>query len=278
MSSQTANDSPTLPLKPQMKITSVVELPAPRPSLKQRGLAFLIQHPRLTVALTGLSFATLSLAVWLGALFLENKLLKAQLAQRSAAAEGAPASDELKTRLAEAQQQMSQLQNQIEQEQTAEMLDSRDALIAENARLVQELSQIAKPQLGAPLVKLTSASQKQAEAVPKTEQFTVVDVPPQLALFTVVLPAPTVAASQSYANYFVELADGKGKNVSWSEQIKNNGAPELALTFAKRSHAPGKYQLKLYGLNGKKREFLDRYDWQLNHLPEPAAKKPGKKK
>jgi hypothetical protein len=280
MSSETVDNPRDLPLKIQTKITSVVGVPspdAPQPTLWQRGLAFVVQQPWLSVALSGLAIATLSLATWVGALFLENKILKSQLAQHAAPPATAQEADELKLRVADAQEQMSQLQTQLEQQQTAEMLDSREALINENARLLQELNQLSKPQLGAPLVNLAPASLKQAEANPagKAEPYTMVDVPQHLALFTVVLHQ---AQDKGYQNYFVELTDGKGKNVAWSEQLKSASAPDIPLTFAKRSHAPGKYRLKLYGMNGKRREFIDHYDLQLNFLPEPPVKKAGRKK
>lgn len=229
--------------------------------------------------LSGLSICTLSLTTWVGALFLENKVLKYQLAQQAKPAAADQESGELKSRIADAQTQLSQLQTQLEQQQTEEMLDSRDALIAENARLFQELNLLSKPQLGSPLIRLKAASLKAAEnasnAGAKFEPFTPVEVPHNLALFTVVL---LQTQDKGYQGYFVELTDSKGKNVAWSEQLKGPSFPEIPLTFAKRSHAAGKYQLKLYGLNGKKKEFVDHYDLQLNYLPEPAPKKTGKKK
>lgn len=274
------------PVKPPPKITSITPLPEAidvlPPAWWQRGLDFCLEQPRLAVTLFGLSVATLALATWVGALFLENKILKTQQARANAAPALTPSesADELKARISEAQQQMTELKTQLEQQQTEAMLDNRDALISENARLLQELNQLSKPQLGAPLINLPPAAVKQAEAaqgnnLAAKDPFTTLEVPHNYALFTVVLTQPQ---DKGFAAYFVELTDGKGKNVAWSEQVTPRNGPNLPLTFAKRSHAPGKYQLKLYGVNGKKREFLDHYDLQLNYLAEPPAKKPGRKK
>ncbi|MBI1762226.1 MAG: hypothetical protein HYR56_12405 [Acidobacteria bacterium] len=266
-------------MKSQTKITSLADfqaVPEPTPSLLHRALHFLHLQPTLAVALTGLAVATLSLGTWVGALFLENKVLKTRLGLQQAQAKAEDA-DELKTRIAETQEKMAQLKAKIEAQETGEMLDNRADLIAENARLLQELNQLSKPQLGAPLVELDSAAVKQADvsaANPKKDAFSTVDVPPNLALFTVVLRQ---AQDKGYQSYFVELTDANGKRIAWSEQLKKASGLNIPLTFAKRSHAPGRYQLKLYGMNGKKKEFVDHYDMQVNYLPEPAKPKAKKK-
>jgi len=282
MTSNSANPTPDFSLKTTTTVTPIFDASAARVSQLswwQRGLTFLEQHPWQAVLLSGLSISTLSLATWVGALFLENKVLKYRLAQSASPTAASEESGELKSRITDAQTQLSQLQTQLEQQQTEEMLDNRDALIAENARLFQELSLLSKPQLGTPLVRLNSASVKAAEIAQitgaKPDPFTTVDVPHNLATFTVVL---LQTQDKGYQGYLVELTDGKGKNVAWSDQLKGARFPEIPLTFAKRSHAAGKYQLKLYGLNGKKKEFVDHYDLQLNYLPEPTPKKAGNKK
>jgi hypothetical protein len=283
MSSNSADNPQNFPLKPPTTITpvfSVPEVESPNLTLWQRGMMFLEQQPKLAVLVSGLAITTLSLATWLGALYLENKILKTQLGQSSHLPEITEDASVLKARITETQEQLTQLKTQLEQQQTEEMMDSREALISENARLLQELNQLSKPQLGAPLVKLDPASLKLAQTAAansnlKADPFTPVDVPHQLALFTVVLHQ---TQDQGFQSYFVELTDGKGKTVAWSEQLKGASFPDIPLTFAKRSHAPGKYQLKLHGINGKKKEFIDHYDLQLNYLAEPAAKKTGKKK
>lgn len=267
-------------MKLQTKITPLADwqtaLPTP-PSYQQRALHFLQRQPKLAIALSGLTIATLSFATWLGALYFENKVLKNRLAQIQQAQVNGDEAEELKTRIAEAQEKMAQLKAQIEAQETGEMLDSRDALISENAKLLQELNQLSKPQLGAPLVSLDSATVKQAEvpaANTKKDPFTTVEVPHNLALFTVVL---NQTQDKGYQSYFVELTDANGKRVAWSETLKKTNGLNIPLTFAKRSHTPGRYQLKLYGFNGKKKEFLDHYDMQVNYLPEPAKPKSKKK-
>ncbi len=256
-----------------MKIQPMYSLPAsqaPHLTLWQRGVIFLHLHPKLGLTLSGLALATLSLAIWIGALFLENKILKNQLAEQQRLVTQQQA-QELKERIAETQKQMEKFKTQIEQQPTGEVLDSREALADQNARLLQELNQLSKPQLGAPVVTVESASAKQAQAKDLT---TKIDVPYNLALFTVVLQQPE---DKGYQSYFVELTDQKGKDVMWSEQLKKADGSSIPLTFAKRSYVPGKYQIKLYGVNGKQREFLDHYDVQVNYLTEPAKSRTKKK-
>ena len=280
------NSVATQPLmKQQTKITPLAELSLAQesveksnPTLQQRALLFVHQQPKLAIALTGLSMATLSLGTWLGALYLENKVLKHRLVQQQQAQVSSDNAEELKARIAETQAKMAQLKAQIEAQETGDMFDSREALLSENAHLLQELNQLSKPQLGAPLVELDSATVKQAAATQdnaKKDLFTALDVPPNLALFTVVLRQ---SGDKGYQSYFVELTDEKGKRIAWSEQLKKANGPNIALTFAKRSHAPGRYQLKLYGVNGKKKEFVDHYDLQVNYLTEPQSPKGKTKK
>lgn len=283
-STQTTEDFPQRlaqsPLiKPHTKITPLADFQAlqkPKPVLAQRALQFVHAQPKLAIVLTGLAMATLSLSTWLGALYFENKVLKNRLVQQQAQEKSEDA-EELKARIAETQEKMAQLKAQLEAQETGEMLDNREALITENARLLQELNLLSKPQLGAPLVDLDPATVKQAEvtaANPKKDLFTTVEVPHNLALFTVVLHQ---AQDKGYQSYFVELTDANGKRVAWSEQLKKVSGLNIPLTFAKRSHTPGRYRLKLYGMNGKKKEFVDHYDMQVNYLPEPAKAKPKKR-
>lgn len=257
-----------------MKILPIYSLPAsqaPRITLWQRALIFLHLHPKLGTVLAGLGIATISLSVWVSALFLENKILKAQLAEQQWLVTQKQA-DELKERITEAQKQMSQVKSQIEQQQTGEVLNSREALADQNARLVQELGQLTKPQLGAPVIPLEAASAKQAQGAPL--KATMIDVPHHLALYTVVLQQ---AEDKGYQSYLVEMTDQKGKDIVWSEQLKKAASPNIPLTFSKRSHAAGKYRIKLYGLSGKRKELIDHYDLQVNYLAEPVKGKAKKR-
>lgn len=266
-------------MKPQTKITPLSDFQSitePQPSLLQQALQFLQHQPQLAIALTGLVMATLSLGTWVGALYFENKVLKNRLVREQQGAGTTEDAEELKARIAETQQKMSQLKAEIQAQETGEVLESRETLVAENARLLQELNQLSKPQLGAPLTELDPATVKQAEltaANPKKDLFTIVEVPHHLALFTVVLHQ---AQDKGYQSYFVELTDANGKRVAWSEQLKKAVSPNIPITFAKRSHTPGRYRLKLYGINGKKKEFVDHYELQIHYLPEPGKAKPKK--
>src|SRR4030095_2637190 len=103
-----------------MKIQPMYSFPtshAPRISLRQRALFFLHLHPKLGMTVAGLALATLSLAVWVGALFLENKILKTQLAEQQWIVTQKQA-DELKDRIVEAQKQLAKFKTQMEQQPT----------------------------------------------------------------------------------------------------------------------------------------------------------------
>jgi hypothetical protein len=160
-------------------------------------------------------------------------------------------------------------------------LTEQASLAGENARLLQDLNQLSKPQLDAPLVQLMGASAKLAAnpAEPaKKDQPTTIDVPFNNALFTVILQQ---TQDKGFQSYFVEMSTPKTKGVSWSDKLLKASSINIPLTFARRAVVAGKYQLKLYGLVGKKKEFIEQYDMQVNYLPDPSlkpARKAAKKK
>ena len=245
-----------------------------------RAIDFLVRYPKLSVLLTACTIATLSLGIWVGALYLENKILKTRLTQQQQSAKVETAED-IKSRIDEAKTQINQLQNQMEQQQTDTILTEQASLAGENARLLQDLNQLSKPQFGAPLVTLEAASTKLAADPIKKDQATTIDVPFNYALFTVVMQPTTALQEKGFQSYFVELLNPKGKGVAWSDKLLKVTSPQIPLTFARRAITAGKYQLKLYGLVGKKKEFVEQYDMQVNYLPDPAlkpAKKAAKKK
>ncbi len=259
---------------------------ATEPTRLARAIDFLVRYPKLSVVFTACAIATLSLGTWLGALYFENKVLKHRLTQQQQVAKTETAED-IKSRIDEAKTQINQLQNQMEQQQTDAILTEQASLAGENARLLQDLNQLSKPQFGAPLVTLDAASVKlaadpSAKTDPaKKDQATTIDVPHNYALFTVVMQSTTALQEKGFQSYFVELLNPKGKGVAWSEKLLKSTSPSIPLTFARRAITAGKYQLKLYGLVGKKKEFAESYDLQVNYLPDPAlkpAKKTAKKK
>jgi hypothetical protein len=247
------------------------------PGRLMRALHFLHHYPKLTVLFSACAIATVSLATWVGALYLENKVLKLRLTQQQQAAQTENA-DAIKSRIDEAKNQMTQLQKEMDEQQTDVMLTEQASLAGENARLLQDLNQLSKPQLNPPLVPLEAAAVKFAADPTKKDQPTLIDVPHNHALFTVILQQ---TQDKGFQSYFVEMAAPKTKGVAWSEKLLKATSLNIPLTFARRAVVAGKYQLRLYGLVGKKKELLDQYDMQVNYLPDPAlkpAKKAAKKK
>ncbi len=269
-----------IPLQQGSLTSSDRQAEATEPTRLTRAIEFLVRYPKLSVVFTACAIATLSLGTWLGALYFENKVLKHRLTQQQQVAKTETAED-IKSRIDEAKTQINQLQNQMEQQQTDVILTEQASLAGENARLLQDLNQLSKPQFGAPLITLEAASVKLAADPTKKDQATTIDVPFNYALFTVVMQSTPALQEKGFQSYFVELLNPKGKGVAWSEKLLKSTSPSIPLTFARRAITAGKYQLKLYGLVGKKKEFAEAYDLQVNYLPDPAlksAKKAAKKK
>ena len=269
-----------IPLQQGSLTTAEPQAEETEPTRLARALDFLVRYPKLSVLLTACTIATLSLGTWVCALYLENKILKTRLTQQQQSAKVETAED-IKSRIDEAKTQINQLQNQMEQQQTDVILTEQASLAGENARLLQDLNQLSKPQFGSPLVTLEAASVKLAANPANKDQATTIDVPFNYALFTVVMQPTTALQEKGFQSYFVELLNPKGKGVAWSDKLLKVTSPQIPLTFARRAITAGKYQLKLYGLVGKKKEFAEAYDLQVNYLPDPAlkpAKKAAKKK
>ncbi|NOT59574.1 MAG: hypothetical protein HOP19_05035 [Acidobacteria bacterium] len=264
-----------IPLQQGSLAATDAQVEETEPTRLTRALDFLVRYPKLSVVFTACAVATLSLGTWVGALFFENKVLKHQINQRQQAAK-VESAEEIKSRIDEAKTQMSQLQNQMEAQQTDVILTEQASLAGENARLLQDLNQLSKPQFGAPLVLLEAASVKFAANPANKDQATTIDVPFNYALFTVVMQPTPALTEKGFQSYFVELLNPKGKGVAWSEKLLKATTPSIPLTFARRAITAGKYQLKLYGLVGKKKEFVEQYDLQVNYLSDPALK-PAKK-
>ncbi|HZS09486.1 MAG TPA: hypothetical protein VFD58_31945 [Blastocatellia bacterium] len=251
-------------------------------------------NPLAALLAVALLVAIASLGAWVITLHLENRVLFARLKQQMNA-EGPP---ELQSRIAAAQQQMSEIKGQIDQQQTEQALNDKESLVAENARLLAELDDLSKPHVNLPVIELnpasasaapdnqnpagqTGAGEEQVNAKPAPrakgsaeakEIVQSVEVPPTATLFTVILRK---SLEKPYPNYLLELLDRKSNKVIWSGQQKKPAETNLSLTLARRNYPAGKYRIRLSGLNGKKKEAADTWDVQV-HYQEEAPK--GKKK
>ena len=64
----------------------------------------------------------------------------------------------------------------------------------------------------------------------------------------------------AFAQYAVELVDGNGKVVQGASRLRPSAADGALFVLLKRtSFGPGKYKLRLFGLQGKTRQPLGEY-------------------
>ncbi len=233
-----------------------------------------------TAAVTGLFLITsLSLASWLVALHFKHKTELARLAdQQTSTAPQLVATDEpvdpgvLQARIEEAQKQLTDLQTQLVEQNADRVLSNQELLGIQNDTLQKEMSELAKPQLDAPVVDL-DPSKLSPSTDPTKEVMTTIEVPPTAALFTVILHKP---ADKIYPTYLIELLDAKKPKPLWSGVKKQAPEPmNIALTLVRRNYPSGKYRIRLSGVDGKKKDLLETFSLEVKYAPPPKA---GKKK
>jgi hypothetical protein len=185
---------------------------------------------------------SVALAVWLTSIRRENRLalgrLEEEVAQRDQAARSATES------LDETQRQLEEIRRRYEEERSS---GHRDNEIAELRRAVEELS---RPQLNAPIIQLEPQSSVRGQ--PSAE--TVIEVPSGASLFTLVL---NVAGQQSHSSYALEILDQSGKIIWQGRGLRRSPYNTFTVALARRLLPAGQYHIKLYGLDGNRREIVE---------------------
>lgn len=234
-----------------------------------------------TGALTALFLMlSLSLATWLVALHFKHKAELARLQQQQqialvANAGNEPATPEmLQARVEEAQKQLTEIQTQITEQSADKVLSNQELLGIQNDTLQKELDDLSKPQLDAPVVDIDLAVLR-ATAEAGKEIVTSIDVPFTSAVFTVILHKP---ADKNAANYLLELFEAKKPKALWSAPKKLENQAKITLTLAKRNYPAGRYRFTLSGVEGKKKELLESYHFDVKYQssPKPKKVKPGR--
>ena len=248
-------------------------------------------NPLAAILSVALLVTAASLGAWIVALHLKNRVLNAQLNQLPAIASVQPdGADAIQSRIEEARRQMSEIKGQMDQQQTEQTLNIKESLSAENARLIKDLADLSQPRVNLPVIELDPASVLAAQNV----QNPVSDSPPQnqtviaknaaaVKDLTGLLEVPTTASmfttilhhstEKPYLIYFLELLDRRNNKVIWSGLQKKGTETNLSLTLARRNYPAGKYRVRLSGMNGKKKEQLDTWDFQVIYKEDPSLKK-----
>lgn len=222
-----------------------------------------------TAAVTALclmiSFAAGS---WMLALHFKHKAEIAKL-QAEHAVERARLSDpaNLEARLSSAQLQLSELKTQVSAQTADRVLSNQELLTIQNQALQTELDELSKPQLDSPVVELEPGKGRN----PQDKQvYTMVNVPPTSQTFTLLVKKP---ADKQFPTYLLEMLDARKNKTSWSTQLHPDSGRDPVLTLYKRGYPSGQYRLRLTGINGKQKEVLETYGFEVNYLPPPKQLK-----
>lgn len=175
----------------------------------------------------------------------------------------------LEARLSVAQQQLTELKSQVSAQTADRVLSNQELLTIQNQALQTELDDLARPQLDAPIVELDPSRGKG----PQDKQvYTMVNVPPTSQSFTLLIKRP---AEKVFPSYQLEMLDARKNKTTWSTQLRPEPNRDPVLTLYKRGYPAGQYRLRLTGINGRQKEVLETYGFEVNYLPPP--KQPKKK-
>lgn len=126
------------------------------------------------------------------------------------------------------------------------------------ASLRRTVDDLAHPQLNVPVLDLYAAPAR-GEKAPQAE----VRLPPGTGAFTLVLNPDSTLRQTEYA---VAIVRGDGTPVWSGRGLRKNAFDTFSLTLSARLFAPGEYRIRLFGLDGPRREPAGEYAFRV-HRP-----------
>jgi hypothetical protein len=116
------------------------------------------------------------------------------------------------------------------------------------AQLEAELQQMSQPQLNPLIVDL------EPDALRGEAKANVIDIPPGTAFFNVIL-----STDASHPAYGLEVRDESGNAIWRGTGLKRSEYGTFTAALPARLVPPGRYELRLYGMNGSRESLLQRY-------------------
>lgn len=124
------------------------------------------------------------------------------------------------------------------------------------ASLRRSVDDLARPQLNVPVLDIYAAPAR-GEASPPTE----VKLPTETGAFTLVLN-PDGALRQT--EYAAEIVRGDGTPVWSGRGLRKNAFDTFSLTLSARLFTPGSYRIRLFGVEGSRREPAGEYVFHVH--------------
>ncbi len=214
----------------------------------------------MAVTMAALLIVSILLGAWLLNVRQQNRALVARLNQQgSAAAENVA----LQTRVGELQREQSALSARMAQQQSSGQEESK----VEIEKLKNQLAELTRPQLDVPQIDVDPNNETRGAGSGAKAPVTAINVPAAASSFTINLPG---AGSKPFPHYLIELLEAKTNKVVWSARRRQDKETTFTLTLMKRSLPPGKYRIRVSGLNGKQPELLGNYDIQVSFQSQPG--------
>ncbi|MFN0119930.1 MAG: hypothetical protein ACKV2V_05455 [Blastocatellia bacterium] len=182
------------------------------------------------------------------------------------------------TRVEDMRKATDDLKEDLGQQVSVEQISQeRMSLAGENAILKNELDQLSLPRITPSPMDLLPASAMSAVTATPTpagkkaraakDNAPVITVAPDDQTFALSLVG---AFARPFPEYLIELQDLKTKKVIWKTGRGQAAESVLALTLTRRNIGAGRYKFRVTGVNGKKKEPLDTWDFQVSYPVKPG--------
>jgi hypothetical protein len=195
---------------------------------------------------------SIGLGVWVVSLRTQNRTAMARLAEERAE------NDRTASVLEETQRRLNEASPRSDETGESNGADGNDGS-SRVADLRNGAVEFARPQLNLPIVDLDPRGSLRGDA---DTGVTTIELPATANLFAVVL---NVAGQHSYSDYGLEIADERGKRI-WQERgLKKSPYNTFTLALPRRLVPAGRYEIKLFGMSGARRENVQVYAVRLRY-------------
>jgi hypothetical protein len=126
----------------------------------------------------------------------------------------------------------------------------------EIAQLRKNIDDLSKPQINVPIYDLDPKDSVRGES----QEAITIKVPPGTYFFTLIL---NTAGEHSFPVYGVEILDRRGSLVWQGNGLQKSSSNNFTIALSRRLFSAGKYRIRLYGLNGGRKRYVEDYSARI---------------
>jgi hypothetical protein len=121
------------------------------------------------------------------------------------------------------------------------------------SELRQEVAELSRPQLNVPIVDLDPRDSTRGAAAQGPR---IISIPATANVFTLIL---NVEGQPSFSDYSLEIADSSGTVIWAGGGLQKSPSDTFTVAIPRRLLYAGRYQIKLYGARGDRKELIEDY-------------------